>query len=83
MNHRKAYKLSNILGISGALLMVCLYWFNNTNWAFYLTLSISVLLMISGLVISFVFYRCPHCQGRLSARLGPPTYCHHCGEKLE
>ena len=84
MNHHKAYKLGNILGIAGVIVLLCLYLLSEINWLFYLIIAIAVLLMGAGIIIPAVFYRCPHCSGRLPLRmLSMPTYCPHCGEKLE
>ncbi len=36
-----------------------------------------------GLIITAIFYRCPHCNSRLNVRDPNTPYCPYCGGKLE
>lgn len=83
MNYRKAYKLTNTLVIAGVVVLFGLYLFQEINWGFYLVGGSAVLLMAAGLIVCALYYRCPHCCGRLPGRgFGIPDYCPHCGKKL-
>ena len=84
MDHRQAYRFSNIFGIAGVLVGLCVYFFEEMNWCFYLVAATSGSLLLAALIITLLYYKCPHCHERLPARaFGPPAFCPHCGEKID
>ena len=42
--------------------------------------GVSIVIMMGGLVLRMVFYRCPHCGSYLDRSTG--EFCPHCGKKL-
>ena len=45
--------------------------------------AIAVLAFVARIVISFLYWRCPHCGCMLSHRIHFIQYCPHCGESLD
>ncbi len=41
------------------------------------------LLVIGGLILGFIFLRCPHCKKLLNFRWSSQSICHNCGAKLD
>ena len=41
------------------------------------------LLAIGGLILGFIFLRCPHCKKLLNFRWSSQSICHNCGARLD
>ena len=93
MDYRKAYKLSQIFMTVGilpnALIALAGIWGDPSEWEwimqewYLIVMGCGAALFFSGFIIMCFRYRCPHCSARLPLLRGIPTYCPHCGEKLE
>lgn len=83
MNYKKARKLSNVFGLTGAGLVVLMLLLN-VGVAPMLILGTAGLILIGiGVVITFVNYRCPHCHALLPTRtVAIPAFCPSCGKDL-
>jgi len=44
---------------------------------------LAAVLFVGALVISTIFYRCPHCRSMLPRRSLPGKFCRNCGKKLD
>ncbi|KAF5059596.1 hypothetical protein DSECCO2_334480 [anaerobic digester metagenome] len=79
MNYRNSHKLMWGLFIAGILLFAVGY---SKNEMLYFVLG--TLCVISGIIQSAIFYRCPYCyKSLMDCRDGIPKYCPHCGNELD
>lgn len=84
MDYKRANKLSNILMLAGIIVALLLYCFNVVNALFIITAVAALALVITGVMVKYMFYRCPHCHTGLPLRtFSLPEYCPYCGERLE
>ena len=44
--------------------------------------AMGALILLAGILQTFLFFRCPHCGGHWDTRGGVPHYCPECGEPL-
>ena len=44
--------------------------------------AVGVLILLAGILQTFLFFRCPHCGGLWDTHGGVPHYCPHCGEYI-
>ena len=49
----------------------------------WILLVLGVLVIAVGILYANRHFKCPHCEEKLSPRMGVPSYCPHCGQKLE
>lgn len=84
MNYRRANTLALVLCVIGVVIAIVLYSFQNvTTWFIVLTV-LAGLCIIAGVVVKLVFYRCPHCNGRLPLKaVSAREFCPCCGKKLD
>lgn len=79
------YKTANILRFWLMLAGLCVsglsivLWETPSNIMFFS----GVIIILIGMLIGFVFYRCPKCGSMLSWRPVNLKYCNNCGEKLD
>lgn len=82
MNYRTAYRLSICLWIAGGPLFVLgmlFPFFPKFQWL----LRLGLILLIAGIAIDLLFYRCPHCGKSLCGVRGAlPSFCPFCGRPL-
>ncbi len=84
MDYRLSGKLCHILQLSGIVFALTLFFFKGIDVLFIVIAVFALLLVVGGLVVKLMFYKCPHCHSGLPLRtLTLPTYCPSCGEKLE
>ena len=84
MNYLKARKLSNIFAFTGLGLSFLTLLFENSIALVLVIGAVGIIFIGIGLVVTYIYYRCPHCQSMLPFRSwGIPTFCPNCGEKLE
>ncbi|MBQ1489266.1 MAG: hypothetical protein IIZ41_10990 [Lachnospiraceae bacterium] len=77
MNYKKAGELSNWLFVSSVVAIGGTFFF--TGWAQLALLVLGVGLIVSGIVVRVVYWRCPHCKKKL--HLGfrqEPKICPYC-----
>lgn len=78
MNYKKSYLLYRILLFVG-IALICISLLLQT----YRPGIVGMVLSISGILQTGLFYRCPKCGKGLNFRGPKPKYCPECGEKLE
>ena len=44
--------------------------------------AMGALILLAGILQTFLFFRCPHCGGHWDVRGGVPHYCPECGEYI-
>lgn len=78
------WKIANIirftlimLGISLFGLSILIFQTGNNFLAY-----LGIIIIIAGMLVGFLFYRCPQCGRMLAWRPIKLKYCHHCGCKL-
>ena len=84
MNYKKARRLSNIFGLSGAALVFLMLLLTESVTLMLILGTAGLILIGIGVVITFVNYRCPHCHALLPTRtVSYPAFCPSCGKELE
>jgi hypothetical protein len=84
VNYKKARKLSNIFAFTGVGLIFLTLFLEDIVALLLILGTIGLILVGIGAVITYVNYRCPHCQYMLPTRTySVPTFCSHCGKELD
>ena len=81
INYKKAAEISNWLFIISIAAVGGTFFF--TGWTQLILFVLGIGLIISGIVVRVVYWRCPHCKKML--KLGfrqEPTKCPYCRENL-
>lgn len=78
MDYKKSYLLFNICLYTGLVLcLVSLVIKVNLPGVF------GIVILLSGIFQTAIFYRCPHCRRALNFRGKRPEYCPECGHPLD
>ncbi len=77
MDYQKSYVLMQVGGITGLLMMGAAF-LAGVEWL----AAVGVLILLAGILQTFLFFRCPHCGGLWDTHGGVPHYCPHCGEYI-
>ena len=75
MDYRKSHVLMQAGGITGLLMMGAAF-LAGVEWL----AAVGVLILLAGILQTFLFFRCPHCGRLWDTHGGVPHYCPHCGE---
>lgn len=80
MNYKLAYRLYNISCVIalGFILSMLIF-----EVSYYLFGALALGTFLIGATISFLFYKCPHCNSGLSTRVSRTPICPYCGEKID
>lgn len=79
-----SWKKANIIRFTFILLGLCtsglsiLFFKTENNLVFFL----GIIIIIVGMLVGFIFYRCPQCGHMLAWRPINLKHCQHCGCKL-
>lgn len=75
------YAVSQKLLLIGFAIMLSAIFFQYTAFLWVPGL-LGFLVMISSVVYSSRYFRCPHCDSKLDPRRKAPNYCPNCGKEL-
>ena len=81
MNYKKAGEISSWIFVFAAAVIGGTFFLK--GWTQSILFFIGIALIIAGIVVRIVYWRCPHCKKRL--KLGfrqEPTKCPNCGGDL-
>ena len=81
MNHKTATLFCSIACTVGVLCLTCLMIIWEFNALFILFGGLGLLFIALGLVVKYLFFRCPHCGQRLPMK-SDGSYCPHCKTKF-
>ncbi|MBP5379470.1 MAG: hypothetical protein J6Y64_08020 [Ruminococcus sp.] len=73
--------LSVLIMLVGVVIGLCSLCFLNNKALAILIIILAIAVFVAGLIVNFVFVRCPHC-GSHPGRISGPK-CPHCGKDLE
>lgn len=76
MSPHRSHYVTNALAVAGILVMLLGQGVENITVA-----VLGLLLLVAGLAVQLIFWRCPSC-GRYLGRSSGIAYCPHCGEPL-
>lgn len=79
MNLKFARNIKNFCYIASSILALATFLLPEQRTIF---LIAAVVVVAIGIVVSFAFYRCPHCKTPLPANEKLPKKCPHCGLAL-
>jgi hypothetical protein len=82
MNIITCWKVKWILIVSGILIAGLPLLIPDAVQYLYTFIFIGGFISMLGIVLAFLFLRCPYCRGSLNFRGLFPKYCPHCGKKL-
>lgn len=78
--HEHFVVIENLLFTGIALILASLL-FQDTV-LFWIIWGLGLLIAVSGGVYRSIYFKCPHCGGKLNVR-GMPKYCPDCGKELQ
>lgn len=80
MNFTTKRRILNIIAVIFAVVMVL---FNKFVSETLLGVTLLMLFVIAYLILSLIWWRCPHCNSYLHKLTPFSTHCPYCGNKLE
>lgn len=80
MNYRIAGRVKNVCYVIAALLALASIMFETVKTSL---LVAACVVMVAGIVVQSMFYRCPHCQKMLPTNSAMPSSCPYCQMKLK
>lgn len=72
-----------ILFLSALVLVLAIFLFRDFFLDTMLGISLLVLFLVAHLIVTLIWWRCPHCNAYLHKLSMFATHCPFCGEKLE
>ena len=84
MDYRKALKIRTVISLIGLGIMFFSFLYIGNPTVLFVLVFTAIALVFIGLIILYVFFRCPQCAGHLIVIFNKTTeFCPHCGHKLE
>ena len=77
MDYQKSYVLMWV-GIIAGFILAAVGGALATKWL----AAMGTLILLAGILQTFLFFRCPHCGKLWDTRGGVPHYCPECGEYI-